>query len=38
MDRRKNEVLYALIRLAKPKVVVETSVGAGISSTVILRG
>ncbi|MEM3465490.1 MAG: class I SAM-dependent methyltransferase [Candidatus Jordarchaeales archaeon] len=36
--QKKNEVLYALIRLVKPKVVVETGVGAGVSSTVILRG
>lgn len=37
MDRRKNEVLYALVRLAKPICMVETGVAAGVSSTLILR-
>jgi predicted O-methyltransferase YrrM len=37
MDRRKNEVLYALVRISKPKIAVETGVGAGVSSAIILR-
>jgi predicted O-methyltransferase YrrM len=37
MDKRKNEVLYALVRISKPEIVVETGVGAGVSSTIILR-
>jgi predicted O-methyltransferase YrrM len=36
MDKRKNEVLYALVRISKPEIVVETGVGAGVSSTIIL--
>jgi len=37
MDRRKNEVLYTIVRISKPKIVVETGVGAGVSSAIILR-
>jgi len=37
MNKRKNEVLYALVRISKPEIVVETGVGAGVSSTIILR-
>jgi predicted O-methyltransferase YrrM len=37
MDKRKNEVLYAIVRLLKPNVVIETGVAAGISSAYILK-
>lgn len=37
MDRRKNEILYALVRITKPKIVIETGVGAGVSSAIILN-
>jgi predicted O-methyltransferase YrrM len=37
MDRRKNQILYAIVRLLKPKIVIETGVAAGISSAYILK-
>jgi predicted O-methyltransferase YrrM len=37
MNKRKNEVLYALVRISKPEIVVETGCGAGVSSAIILR-
>jgi len=37
MDKRKNEVLYTLVRISKPEIVVETGVDAGVSSAIILR-
>jgi hypothetical protein len=36
MDKRKNELLYVIIRTVKPTVVIETEVAAGVSSTYIL--
>jgi len=36
MDKRKNEAVYALIRLSRPRFVVETGVAAGVSSYYIL--
>jgi predicted O-methyltransferase YrrM len=37
MDRRKNELLYVAVRCLRPECVVETGVGAGASSWVILE-
>ena len=37
MHMRKNQVLYAIVRLLKPKLVIETGVAAGISSAYILK-
>jgi predicted O-methyltransferase YrrM len=37
MDKRKNQVLYTIVRLLKPKIVIETGVAAGISSAYILK-
>ena len=34
---RESEALYVFVRLVKPEIVVETGVGAGISSTYILK-
>jgi predicted O-methyltransferase YrrM len=36
MDKRKYEVIYALVRIAKPRIVLETGVAAGVSSYCIL--
>jgi predicted O-methyltransferase YrrM len=37
MDKRKNELIYALVRILKPEIAVETGVGVGASSAIILR-
>ena len=37
MDKRKNQVLYALVRITKPEIAVETGVAAGVSSSIILN-
>jgi len=34
---RESETLYVIVRLIKPDIMIETGVGAGISSTYILR-